>query len=124
MRAPNDQYEMQHAPFSNGVANSNVRYYTTGTTHATSALPAGWAGRRVRVAAHTETAWVLFGSVSSLEVDSSLTAASPKLGYRIAAATYQEFWLPRDATHISVEAGGAGAVEVLLLSPEGTPAVP
>jgi hypothetical protein len=125
MKAPNDQYEMILAPFSDGVANSNVLYLATATTHATTALPSGWSGRMVRVTAHTVDAYLLFGSVSTLEVDGSLTASSPKLGRRLVAGTSEDFWLPRDTTHVSVESVSAtGVVTVQLLTPAGTAVTP
>lgn len=97
-------------PFSDGTNNSNVRYFASTTTHTTSAIPSTWRGKNVVLQAETSDVYVLLGSVSTLEVDRSATSAGPTLGWLIPAGDRITVFVPRAATHISVESGVAAVL--------------
>lgn len=96
------------------------------TTHRATALPAGWAGRRVRinVLTATTTVDVAFSTSSSAEVDTSVApannAVTTKCGMRLAAATPERLRLPNweanQTGYIVHEASAANTIfEVALI---------
>ncbi len=113
-------------PRDRGANEFDVYRVDSDTTHRATALPAGWAGRRVRINVLTAAATVDVGlSLSSAaEVDTSVVpannAVTTKCGMRLAAATPERFRLPdwetNQTMYIVHEASAANTVfEVALI---------
>lgn len=102
-------------PMGDGVAATNVRLYAVTTSAHTAAIPAGWAGRYVRLMADGGDVYVLFGSSASLAIDKSLAGTADgksdkSLGIKLKDGVPEHFFLPSNTTHIAHQ--GAASVSL------------
>lgn len=99
-------------PLGDGTSPTNSRLYAVGVGAHTAALPAGWAGRFVRLMADGGDVFVLFGSDASLAIDQSIAAdadgaANKSLGIKLKDGVVERVFLPANATHIAHQAAGS-----------------
>lgn len=108
-----------NAPFGDGTNSSSVLLVAVTTSAGVATVPAGWAGKWVRLKPVGGNVWVMASSLSTAAVDKTVSATtagarSSHAGYELLDGAAEDFYLHSTAVALCHQGSASCTLTVLL----------
>lgn len=110
-----------NAPFGDGTANSSTLLVAVTASAGVATVPAGWAGKWVRLKSVGGNTWILASSSASASVDKTVSATtagarSAHAGYELLDGVAEDFYLQSTAVALCHQGSASCTLTVQLIN--------